>query len=184
MEFVKIIKLRVNGRNNSQHRQPNIVGSCCVRLHLAKRLTGIKLCATTPNNTQQHATGCANGTQHVTSHNVAKSVCRGLQLQSTYSNICKEFNVVFTCKSLNAKQLVYISDKVRSSTNAQLIPEQEGWFCVQDICICNSNTHPDLRACCFLSVPCFYAVVFIETKSVASINRKACYTWLFQAFKY
>ena len=49
---------------------------------------------------------------------------------------------------------------------------------MQDICICNSNTHPDLRACCFLSVPCFYAVVFIETKSVASINRKACYTWL------
>ena len=26
-----------------------------------KSLTGFKLCATTPNNTQQHATGCANG---------------------------------------------------------------------------------------------------------------------------
>ena len=40
---------------------PNIVGSCCVRLHGDKSLTGFKLCATTPNNMQQHATGCANG---------------------------------------------------------------------------------------------------------------------------
>ena len=29
------------------------VGSCCVRLHAAKSLTGFKLCATTPNNMQQ-----------------------------------------------------------------------------------------------------------------------------------
>ena len=43
-----------NGRNNSQQ--------CCVPLHGVKSLTGgFKLCATTPNNTQQHATGCANG---------------------------------------------------------------------------------------------------------------------------
>ena len=34
---------------------------CCNRLHGAKSLTGFKLCATTSNNTQQHATGCANG---------------------------------------------------------------------------------------------------------------------------
>ena len=34
---------------------------CCVRLHGAKSLTGFKLCATTRNNIQQHATGCANG---------------------------------------------------------------------------------------------------------------------------
>ena len=32
-----------------------------VLLHGAKRLTGFKLCSTTPHNTQQHATGCANG---------------------------------------------------------------------------------------------------------------------------
>ena len=33
---------------------PNNVGSCCVRLHGAKSLTGFKLCAITiPNNTQQ-----------------------------------------------------------------------------------------------------------------------------------
>ena len=38
--------------NNSQ---------CFVCLHGAKSLTGFRLCATTPNNTQQHATGCANG---------------------------------------------------------------------------------------------------------------------------
>ena len=41
-------------------------GSCCVRLHVAKGLTG---CATTLNNTQQHATGCALLKQHVTCNN-------------------------------------------------------------------------------------------------------------------
>ena len=41
-------------------------GSCCVRLHVAKGLTG---CATTLNNTQQHATGCALQKQHVTCNN-------------------------------------------------------------------------------------------------------------------
>ena len=41
------------GRNNSQQS--------CVRLHGAKSLTGFKLCATTRNDIQQHATGCANG---------------------------------------------------------------------------------------------------------------------------
>ena len=39
---------------------PNNVGSFIVRLHVAKSVTGFKLCATTPNNTQQHETGCAN----------------------------------------------------------------------------------------------------------------------------
>ena len=29
-------------------------------LHGAKSLTGFKVCATTPNNPQQHTTGCAN----------------------------------------------------------------------------------------------------------------------------
>ena len=41
-------------------------GSCRVRLHVAKDLTG---CATTLNNTQQHATGCALQRQHVTCNN-------------------------------------------------------------------------------------------------------------------
>ena len=50
---VELIKLRANGHRNA--------GSCCVRLHRAKSLTGFKLCAATPNNIQQHATGCANG---------------------------------------------------------------------------------------------------------------------------
>ena len=64
---------------------PNIVGSCCIRLHTTANthattpnivgatmlgvvasvcpqpLTDFKLCATTRNNIQQHATGCANG---------------------------------------------------------------------------------------------------------------------------
>ena len=40
---------------------PIIVVSCRVRLHVAKSLTGLKLCATTLNNTKQHVTGCANG---------------------------------------------------------------------------------------------------------------------------
>ena len=38
-----------------------IVGRCCVRLHVAKSLTSFKLCATTSNNAQQHAIGCATG---------------------------------------------------------------------------------------------------------------------------
>ena len=39
-----------------QSQNKTNVGSC--RL---KSSTGFKLCVTTPNNTQQHATGCANG---------------------------------------------------------------------------------------------------------------------------
>ena len=31
------------------------VGSCCVPLHVAKRLTSVNLCATIPKNMQQHA---------------------------------------------------------------------------------------------------------------------------------
>ena len=54
------VKLRANGSDNSQHCWRNNVVSCCIRLHVAKILTGFKFCATTHNNTQQHATGCAN----------------------------------------------------------------------------------------------------------------------------
>ena len=41
----------------------NNVGSCCVRLPVAKSLTGFKLCVTTPNNTQEQKqqSECANG---------------------------------------------------------------------------------------------------------------------------
>ena len=42
------LKPLANGRNT-----PKNVGSCCVRLHLAKSLTGFKLSVTTPNNMQQ-----------------------------------------------------------------------------------------------------------------------------------
>ena len=46
-------KACANGRNNSQHCWPNNFESCCVRLHVSKRLTVFKLCATIPNNMQQ-----------------------------------------------------------------------------------------------------------------------------------
>ena len=48
-------------RTRSLLQAHNIVGSCCVRFHVAKSLTDFKLCATTPKNTQQPATGYANG---------------------------------------------------------------------------------------------------------------------------
>jgi len=37
---------------------------------VAISLTGFKLCGTTPNNMQQHATGCANGHNMYHSNNV------------------------------------------------------------------------------------------------------------------
>ena len=56
---------------------PNNVGSFIVRLHVAKSVTGFKLCATTPNNTQQHEQGVQiKRTQHLISNNIA-SVCTG-----------------------------------------------------------------------------------------------------------
>ena len=48
-------------------------GSCCVRLHPAKRLTGFKLCTTTPINMQQQGVEIA---QHVTSNDVASGCTR------------------------------------------------------------------------------------------------------------
>ena len=52
------LKLCANGCNNSQHCWPNNIGSCCICFHMAKSLTGFKLCTTTPDNTQQPATTC------------------------------------------------------------------------------------------------------------------------------
>ena len=79
----KLLRFGQNAReiNPQFHSSPfdctfNIVGSCCVRLH------GFKLCATTPNNTQQHATESAKRTQHVTFNNVA-SVCTRLLVLET-----------------------------------------------------------------------------------------------------
>ena len=53
------VKLRANGCNKTLLAQQ--CWNWCVHLHDAKRLNGFELCETTPNNTQQHATGCANG---------------------------------------------------------------------------------------------------------------------------
>ena len=53
------------------------------RLHVANRLTGFKLCAASPNDTQQQATGRVNGYPipkqrwELLGNNVA-SVCMGL----------------------------------------------------------------------------------------------------------
>ena len=47
------------GRNNSQHCWRNLMGvTFWVCLYVAKSSIGFELCATTPNNTQQHATEC------------------------------------------------------------------------------------------------------------------------------
>ena len=51
--LTKDLKLPANWRNNSQHCWPNIVGSYCVHLRVAKRLTSFKLGATTPDHVQQ-----------------------------------------------------------------------------------------------------------------------------------
>ena len=63
-----------------------VVGQqCCVRLHVAKRLTGIKLCATTPNNTHNIQQGVQTDSTcniqqcwQLLANNVA-SVCTGLK---------------------------------------------------------------------------------------------------------
>ena len=60
--LLRRLKLRVNGRNNSYQCWELLANNiCCFRLNVAKRLTGFKRCAATPNNTQQLATECANG---------------------------------------------------------------------------------------------------------------------------
>ena len=51
----------INGRSNSQLCLPNNVKNCCVRLQVAKSLTGGF--QTLRNNSQQHATTC-NNMQH------------------------------------------------------------------------------------------------------------------------
>ena len=59
----------VNGSNIIGQNPPTLLVSFFIRLHVAKSLTGFKLCATTPNITQQHATGVQMA-QHVTFNNV------------------------------------------------------------------------------------------------------------------
>ena len=48
------IKVRVNRRN--QHFWTDKVGSCCVRLHVAKTFTGFKLCSNMQQGVQTDAT--------------------------------------------------------------------------------------------------------------------------------
>ena len=48
---------------------PNNVESFIVRLHVAKSVTGFKLCATTPNNMKQGEQ--IKRTQHLISNNIA-----------------------------------------------------------------------------------------------------------------
>ena len=72
------LKLRANGCN--------IVGSCYVRFHVAKSLTGFKLSATTPNNMQQ-------GVQ-------TDATCNRQQCWELLAN-----NVAFVCTGLNVLML-------------------------------------------------------------------------------
>ena len=61
--------------------------SRCVRLHVAKSLTGFKLCATTPNNAQQHVqkdAKCNIQQCWKLLANIVASVCTWL-----YSLLCK-----------------------------------------------------------------------------------------------
>ena len=88
---------------------PNDVGSCCVRLHGAKCLTGVKLCATTltPNNTQQQicvrvymrpfllgfrlrANG-RNNSQHCCANNVGSCCVRVASGMQTYVTTPNKF---------------------------------------------------------------------------------------------
>ena len=68
------LKLYPNGRNNLTMVRPTMLG-----VVVAKRFTGFKLFAATPNNTQQHTTSnrMCKWTQHVKSNNV-ESCCMAL----------------------------------------------------------------------------------------------------------
>ena len=74
----------------------NNVGSCCVRFHVVKSLTGFKLFTTTPNKKEQHATECANGpnmqnpTMLELLANYVASVCTGLQIVTFPKSIDRE----------------------------------------------------------------------------------------------
>ena len=85
--FVSYLKLRANRRNNSQHRWANIVGSCCVRLHVDKSLTGFKL--------------WCKQTQHVASYNVASCwptvSCPFASGRNNFQQCWELFNVVSVC---------------------------------------------------------------------------------------
>ena len=78
----------VHWPNNVERAVQTGIQHCCVTLRRSrnkwhvgscwfKSLTGFKFCATTPNNKQQHATGCANGynMQHPTMLEVAGQQC-------------------------------------------------------------------------------------------------------------
>ena len=89
LEDPRYFTLRANGRNNSQHFWANNFRSCCVRLHLPKSFTVLNFCATTPNNTQQHAQGVQTDVTcniqqcwKLLANNVA-SVCMGLKTNAS-----------------------------------------------------------------------------------------------------
>ena len=58
--FARGFKLRTCKRTQQLPTMLEVV-QCCIRLQVAKSLSGFKLCAATPDNTLQHAIGCANG---------------------------------------------------------------------------------------------------------------------------
>ena len=78
VHFSLVVKLKASCKQ-MQHcwpTTPNIVGSCCICLHVAKSLTGCKLSTTSPNNIT-----CNEGVQTDATCNIGQqcsSFCRGL----------------------------------------------------------------------------------------------------------
>ena len=81
-----LIKLCANGHNNFQHCWSNDVGICCVRV-----CSSAQTDATTPNNSQQHATGCANR-RNIWHPTMLRPFARGFTLsdKSYAQSLCKK----------------------------------------------------------------------------------------------
>ena len=85
----------------------NIVGSCCIRFHVAKSLTGFRLWATTPYNSKKNAIGrVCKRTQRVTSNNVGScwptvlsAFARGFRFSKSRRSISETFRYLFQSPS-------------------------------------------------------------------------------------
>ena len=96
-----------NGLNNQQHCWANNVGSCCVRLYVAKSLTGFKLGATTRNRVWKrtlHVTGAPN--ENIVQNHLNIALLNVFQsLNSGYGHIFIPYKF-FICSDFLAESLV------------------------------------------------------------------------------
>ena len=76
------LKLRANGRNNSQHCWPKNVGSCCVRLHVAKGIRCIH------HYTSLHITTHHYALLRITTHHCASLRITIHHYTSLYYMVC------------------------------------------------------------------------------------------------